>query len=117
MKVYTNPKCSKSRTLLKALTEKGLSFTEVRYLEAGISSTEVLEIAKILGIEVHKIVRAKESVYKDFQIDWHNDISAAKAIEKQPILLQRPIVMSGSSGAVVRDSNVLESFLRQIDGD
>lgn len=111
MKIYYNPKCSKCRTALTILEKRNIEFEGVKYLEVGISSNEVLEISKILGVSVHEMVRTKEDSYIQFDIDWSDDDHAAKAIEESPILLERPIIIDGDRAIIARPAELLEEFL------
>ena len=49
MKIYHNPRCSKSRKGLQYLEEKGCDFEVVKYLEEGISETELKELIAKTG--------------------------------------------------------------------
>lgn len=111
MKIYYNPNCSKSIAALEVLEHYSLNFEGVKYLTDGISSAEVLEISKILNLKVHDFVRTKEDLYKAFDVNWDNDTEAAEAIEKSPVLLERPIIIDGDRGVIARPTQLLEDFL------
>ncbi|DAC42383.1 MAG TPA: arsenate reductase, partial [Candidatus Poseidoniales archaeon] len=55
MRVYHNPRCSKSRQAITLLTEAGFDFEEYRYLSEGVDADD----AKILS-SLPNIVRKKD---------------------------------------------------------
>ena len=106
--LYHNPRCSKSRQTLQLLEEKGIAPEIVLYLETPLDAGTVKSLAKKLGSSLHDIVRTGEDAYKKEMADWDDD-KLADAIEADPILLQRPIVVNGDKARVGRPpESVLE---------
>ncbi|MCT4665474.1 MAG: arsenate reductase (glutaredoxin) [Flavobacteriales bacterium] len=110
MKIYHNPRCSKSRNTLAILEEKGADFSVVKYLDTPPSKKEIEDILKKLGIPAKDLVRKTEDIFKkelkgkEFSveewIDW---------MVKNPKLIERPIVVSGNKAVIGRPpENVLE---------
>ena len=60
MRLYHNPRCSKSRQAVKLLTDKGVSFQEHRYLEEGIMEEDLPILASLVWI-----VRKQEKEFKE----------------------------------------------------
>ena len=65
LKIYHNPRCSKSRNTLALIQDAGIEPTIVRYLEEAPSAAEILDLAKKLGVTVADLLRRGESEFKD----------------------------------------------------
>ena len=107
--IYHNPRCSKSRATLALLHEHGHSPEIIEYLKAPPDSSTLHTPANKLGLSLSGIVRTGEQVFKDINLTNANDWELAAAISEHPILLQRPIVVSGDRAAIGRPpESVLE---------
>ena len=100
--IYHNPRCSKSRATLALLHEHGHSPEIIEYLRAPPDSSTLHTLANKLGLPLSSIVRTEEQVFKDNNLTNANDDALAAAISEHPILLQRPIVVSGDRAAIGR---------------
>ena len=65
MKIYHNPRCSKSRQTLQFIEEKGAAVEIVKYLEDIPSESELKSILKALGIEAKALLRKGEADFKE----------------------------------------------------
>ena len=103
MKLYHNPRCSKSRQAKAILDEKGIDYEVVEYLKEAPSMATLKKLFKALGVAPQEIVRKGEAIYKsDFK---DRELSAdqwARAIHEHPILLERPILDNGRRAVVGR---------------
>ncbi|MBT7988057.1 MAG: arsenate reductase (glutaredoxin) [Euryarchaeota archaeon] len=97
MRLYHNPRCSKSRQAIKLLTDKGVSFQEHRYLEEGIMEEDLPILASLTGI-----IRKQEKAFKelDFAVDSVNEV--IKALRSKPKLLQRPVLVKDGKAIIGR---------------
>ena len=97
MRLYHNPRCSKSRQAVKLLTDKGISFQEHRYLEEGIMEDDLPLLATLTGI-----IRKQEKEFKelDFEVDSANDV--IKALRSKPKLLERPVLIKDGKAIIGR---------------
>ena len=106
IKIYHNPRCSKSREGLALLEGQSCQLQTVKYLENPISETELREIIHLLGIKPIELVRTNESVwkelFKDKQLDDNQVINAMLA---HPNLIERPIVINGNKAVIGRPAN------------
>jgi arsenate reductase len=94
--IYHNPRCSKSRQTLALLEAKGLSPEVVLYLERPPTAQQVEELIDLLGIEPHDLLRAKEPQYRALGLSKAaSRKEVARAIAREPILLERPVVVVG----------------------
>lgn len=104
IKIYHNPRCTKSRQALELLRKKGLEPEVIEYLKTPPSLHELDEILKSLQLEPQEIVRKKEEVYQKLGLAKKN-LSRKEWLEvlvKNPILIERPIVVNGKNAALGR---------------
>jgi len=111
LKIYHNPRCTKSRLTLQLLHNKGYNPEIIEYLTIKLNKAELSEILDMLKMEPRDIMRRKEPEYKANNLDdpkLTRD-SLIEAIIKNPSLLERPIVVKGNKAAIGRPpENVLE---------
>lgn len=110
MKIYHNPRCSKSRETLALLREKGVEPTIVEYLKELPTEDELKRIVDMLGIKPLDLVRKGEAIYKnEYKSLQLNDDEWIKVMIANPKLIERPIVVKGNSAALGRPpENVLK---------
>jgi arsenate reductase len=75
LKIYHNPRCSKSRKTLELLTESGVAHSVVRYLENTPDTATICALAEGLALAT-----------------W---------LTEHPIVLERPIVVDESTGKAI----------------
>jgi arsenate reductase len=109
VRIYHNPRCTKSRETLALLREQGVEPEIVEYLKTPLSARDVKALAKQLGGSPHALVRSKEEAYAKLGLSAKSSLDAiAKAIAEEPILLERPVVVVGERAAIGRPpENVL----------
>ena len=102
--IYHNPRCSKSRQTLALLEEKGVKPKIVEYLKAPPSAAELKRVLKKLGLSPRDIVRKGEAVYAELGLKDKDvsDDDLIKLMAANPILIERPIVVSGGKAALGR---------------
>ena len=110
VRMYHNPKCSKSRETLTLLREHGVEPEIVEYLKQPPTAAEVVELIGKLKLDPHALLRTKEEPYKRLKLSPKStEAQVAKAIASEPVLLERPIVVVGKRAAIGRPpENVLE---------
>ena len=111
--IYHNPRCSKSRQTLALLEEKGVAPDIVEYLKTPPSAAELKAILKKLGLKPQKIVRTTDARYAELGLKERavseDDLIALMA--KNPILIERPIVVSGNKAAIGRPPETVLAIL------
>ncbi len=102
--LYHNPRCSKSREALKLLEEKGISFEIIKYLETPPSAETLQSILQKLAIPARDLMRKKEKIYKDLDLghDSHTEDDLIKAMANNPILMERPLLVTEEKAAIGR---------------
>ena len=102
--IYHNPRCAKSRATLQLLEARGIEPKVVEYLKTPPSAPELKAILKKLGLKPRDLLRKDEPAYaelglKDRQL---SDDQLIALMVKNPILIERPIVVSGGKAAIGR---------------
>ena len=111
--IYHNPRCSKSRQTLALLEERGVSPRIVDYLKTPPSAAELSTILKMLGLRPRDLMREGEPRYaelglKDRDLD---DEALIALMVANPILIERPIVVSGGKAALGRPPETVLKIL------
>ena len=103
IKIYHNPRCSKSRQGLELLENSGKAFKIVKYLDAVPSEKELTEIIQLLNISPIELVRKNEKNWKDeFKGKELSDNEIIKAMIENPKLIERPIVINNKKAVIGR---------------
>lgn len=109
IKIYHNPRCSKSRATLQILEDKSLDFETVEYLKNPPNKQELQDILNKLNLEPSEIVRKGEKVFKELDLKNANENQILDAMVENPILIERPIVVSDNVAKIGRPpEDVLE---------
>ena len=110
MKIYHNPRCSKSRQTLEILIKKNVNFEIVEYLKDKLSINDLEEIIEKLEINTIELVRKNESVWKEkFKDRKLTDKEIVHAMIENPKIIERPIVINGNKAILGRPpENVLK---------
>lgn len=109
--IYHNPRCTKSRQTLQLLQERGIEPEIVLYLDTPPSRNRISELLRMLGLEARDLMRRGEKIYKEKGLN-NPDLKKAdlvQAMADNPILIERPIVVTNGKAAIGRPpENVLE---------
>ncbi len=101
--VYHNPRCSKSRETVKLLEENHIDFTTRLYLQDTPRQAEIKQLIKLLGFSsARELMRTSESIYKELKLrDETDENLLIKAMEENPKLIERPIVIVDDKAAKI----------------
>lgn len=111
VKIYHNPRCSKSRQTLALLEENNQEIEIIEYLKTPPSAEELHLILKSLNIAPRDLLRKKEAEYKEagLENDQLSDNDVVAKMVQYPKLIERPIVINGTKAAIGRPpENVLD---------
>jgi len=104
VRIYHNPRCSKSRQTLQLLEEQSVTPEVVEYLKTPPDTKALAELLDLLGMEPRELMRRKEKEYKESGAD-NPELSRDELIElmvRHPKLIERPIVVSNGKAAIGR---------------
>ena len=113
LKIYHNPRCSKSRQTLALLKENGHDPEIVEYLKDMPTDADLKKLLRKLGLSsARDLMRKGEQVYKDLELKTVVDESELiQAMSENPKLIERPIVVRGEKAALGRPpESVLSLF-------
>ncbi len=110
MKIYHNPRCSKSRQTLQLIEDKGVSVEVIKYLEDVPTKEELVTILEKLGMKPLQLIRKGEAIYKEnFKGKELTNEQWIEAMVAHPKLIERPIVLKGDKAVLGRPpENVLD---------
>ena len=102
--IFHNPRCSKSRQTLSLIQEKNIDINIIEYLKTPPDISQLKQILKKLGYEPRQLMRKSEQIYKDLDLGNENKTAEDLVITmtQNPILIERPIVLSGEKVAIGR---------------
>ncbi|TYP99369.1 arsenate reductase [Tenacibaculum adriaticum] len=112
IKIYHNPRCSKSRQGLAILEESNQDFEIVKYLDAIPSKKELTAIIKLLGIKPIDLVRKNEQIWKDnYKEKELSNKDVIKAMIENPRLIERPIVINKDKAVIGRPPENIKNII------
>lgn len=113
MKIFHNPRCSKSRQTLSLIQEAGHDVEVVEYLKTPPTKEQLTEVVNLLGIPAESIVRKKEALFKELGLPGQTltDDQWIKVLCENPKLIERPIVVSGAQAIIGRPPELVKPLL------
>ncbi|HMK42246.1 MAG TPA: arsenate reductase (glutaredoxin) [Methyloceanibacter sp.] len=102
--LYHNPRCSKSRQTLQLLEARGVKPKIVEYLNEPPSTAELRAILNKLGMKPRDLLRQGEARYAELKLKERalSEDALIELMVENPILIERPIVVSGNKAAIGR---------------
>jgi arsenate reductase len=103
MKIYHNPRCSKSRETLQILKENGVEVEVIEYLKHVPTEAELKKLLMQLNLKPVDIVRTSEPFFKErLKGLTMNDEEWIQIMVENPKLIQRPIVVKNNKAVLGR---------------
>lgn len=111
--LYHNPRCSKSRSALALLTERGLQPTLIHYLDTPPSANELRELLHKLGYNARQLLRTGEELYQTLNLadPTLSEEALINAMRENPRLIERPILIVGERAIVGRPPETVLELL------
>ena len=111
--IYHNPACGTSRNTLALLRENGIEPTVVEYLKTGWTQGQIQDLLRRMGRSAHDILRVRGTDAHELGL---TDPAASEdaliaAMILQPILVERPIVVTPKGAALCRPAELVLSIL------
>jgi arsenate reductase len=110
IKIYHNPRCSKSRQTLSILEENGVKPEVILYLEDTPDVKTISSLLTKLGISARELLRKGEDAYKELNLKDPSldDTFLIEKMAEFPKLIERPIVVKNNQAVLGRPpENVL----------
>ncbi|MGH8729840.1 MAG: arsenate reductase (glutaredoxin) [Burkholderiales bacterium] len=112
LRMYHNPRCSKSRATLALLREAGEEPEIIEYLKTPPDPNELDMLCKKLGLhprQLFKEDRAKELGLK--ASDERPRAEWLRLLADNPVLIERPIVVKGDQARLGRPPEAVKALL------
>jgi arsenate reductase (glutaredoxin) len=109
--IYHNPRCNKSRQTLALLEERGVKPRIVEYLKTPPDVAELKRLLKLLGLSPRQLLRKKEAAEAGLDKPSLSDAELIAGMVKHPIVIERPIVVSGERAALGRPPEAVLKIL------
>mgnify|MGYP000470399533 FL=1 len=113
IQIWHNPKCSKSRAAIELLENKSINANVVKYLEQTPTKEQLKDVLSKLKISAKELLRTGEDVYKELNLkDINDEETLIEIMTKNPILIERPIIIKGDKAVIARPIENLEDLLK-----
>ncbi|QWW69923.1 arsenate reductase (glutaredoxin) [Rhizobium sp. WYJ-E13] len=111
--IYHNPDCGTSRNTLAMIRNAGIEPTVIEYLKNPPSREELVKMIADAGLTVRQAIREKGTPYAELGLDNPSltDEQLLDAMLKDPILINRPFVITPSGTRLARPSEVVLDIL------
>ena len=111
--IYLNPNCGTSRNTLALLREKGVEPTVVEYLKVGWTRPQLEDVLKRMGASAHDILRVRGTKADELGLSdpGASDEALIAAMIIDPILVNRPIVVTSKGAALCRPAELVLGLL------
>jgi len=124
--IYHNPGCGTSRNTLAMIRQSGEQPEVIEYLKTPPDRARLVELIRTLGISARELLREKGTPYGELGLadpKWSDD-ELIDFMLAHPILINRPIVVTGKGVRLCRPSelvldlldNPIQSFVKE-DGE
>ncbi len=100
--IYHNPRCNTSRKTLALLREKGVEPQIVEYLKTPYTAAQLKELLGQLKMPASRLLRKKEAAAAGIDPAGIVGRQLIAAMVNNPIIVERPIVVSGGKAALGR---------------
>ncbi|MDW8597416.1 arsenate reductase (glutaredoxin) [Streptococcus suis] len=111
--IYHNPECGTSRNTLALIRHLGIEPEIIHYLETPPSKEKLVGLLAEMELTAKELLRTNVPPYQNMGIDWdkadEDDILSAMVTE--PILINRPIVVSSKGVKLCRPSEAVLDLL------
>ena len=112
MKIYHNPRCSKSRQTLSLIQEKGENPKIIEYLKESVSIQDLGLLLIMLKIKPIELIRKGEQIWKEkYNGKELTDDEIIMAMVENPKLIERPIVVKNGKAIIGRSPEKVLNFL------
>lgn len=113
IKIYHNPACGTSRNTLALIRNSGVEPTVILYLETPPDSEQLIRLIADMGISARALLRKNVEPYESLGLadaGW-SDEQLIDFMLQQPILINRPIVVTPLGTRLCRPSEAVLDIL------
>jgi arsenate reductase (glutaredoxin) len=112
--VFHNPDCGTSRNVLAFIRDAGVEPIVVEYLKTPLNASELKALIAKMNVPVRSVLRQKGTPYEELGLNdpTLTDDELIQAMVKEPILMNRPIVVTPKAAKLCRPSESVIDFLK-----
>ena len=111
VRIYHNPRCNTSRKALALLRDKGVEPEIVEYLKTPYTAAQLKTLLGQMNLPAKAVVRKKEAAAAGIDPNKMSEAALIEAMVKNPILVERPIVVTPKGAAVCRPAELALTLL------
>jgi arsenate reductase len=111
--IYHNPDCGTSRNVLVAIRAAGHEPRIVEYLKQRFTRDALKSLIGRAGLTIRDVVRRKEPLFRELGLD-ESDVGEEEILDamiENPILINRPFVVTGNAVRLCRPSETVNALL------
>jgi arsenate reductase len=111
--IYHNPDCGTSRNALAAIRAAGYEPRIIEYLKTPPTREELKSLIARMNLTAREVVRKREPLFHELNLD-ERDVGEEELIDgmiENPILINRPIVVSDRGVRLCRPSEIVKELL------
>jgi arsenate reductase (glutaredoxin) len=112
--LYHNPNCGTSRNVLAFIREAGIEPTVIEYLKTPLNAQQLKALIAQMNVPIREVLRQKGTPYDELGLDNPalSDEDLITAMVKEPILMNRPIVVTPTAAKLCRPSESVKTLLK-----
>ena len=114
--VFHNPACGTSRNVVAAVKEAGYEPQVIEYLKAGWTKAQLKDLLGQMGARPRDILRTRGTPAEELGLTdpAASDDDILNAMVENPILVERPIVVTPRGTALCRPSEAVFTLLDKV---
>lgn len=107
--IYHNPNCGTSRNTLALIKHQGIEPSVIQYLDNPPDETTLHDLITKMGITPRQLLRVNVPPYAEHRLDDLSltDDDLIQAMLAEPLLINRPIVVSDKGVKLCRPSEIV----------
>jgi arsenate reductase len=111
--IYHNPACGTSRNVLQFIRDSGTEPKIVEYLKTPPDRATLVSLLKKMGLKPRELLRRRGTPYDELGLGDPalTDDQLIEAMLKNPILIERPIVVTPKGTRLCRPSETVKELL------
>ena len=111
--IYHNPACTTSRNVLQMIRDSGVEPKIIEYLKTPPDRAGLLALLKKMRAKPRDILRRRGTPYDELDLGnpARSDAEIVNAILAHPVLIERPIVVSGKGAKICRPPDTVKELL------
>jgi arsenate reductase len=115
--IYHNPACGTSRNTLAMIRASGEEPRVIEYLKHPPTRAELVRLLRAMDMRPRALLREKEALYAELGLadESLTDDALIDVMIEHPVLLNRPIVVTGKGTRLCRPSETVLEILPNAD--